>query len=249
MRTIRIWGRHAVFSALSNKQRQVESIICIKKYAEEVKQIRRVSIKIVDRRHLDDILPGVQHQGILLMCSSLNTCKLSTCDHINPDDNILALDQLQDPQNIGAIMRSMAAFNFKHLLVTKDRCPELDGVAAKASCGGIDRVHILKAVNLADSLIRLKKNGFWCFGLEGNEKDEYKKYSGNITKGVVLVVGSEGFGIRDRIKSECDGFISIDTNPEFPVLNASVAASLGMHIINNGDKYVPKKLEKDTSCL
>ncbi len=225
---VNLWGKHAVFAALKSRSRKIFKIQCIGSVRDEVAEIRPgLNIEVVERKFLNKKFPDVQHQGIVLTCSSLSCCKLSLCTHIQPNDCIVALDQVQDPHNVGAIIRSMAALGFKHLLMTKDHSPSLDGTVAKNACGALEQIHVSKVTNLADGLIYLKKKGFWCFGLE----EDGKKCSNDLIGGFVLVIGSEGKGIRKRVKSECDGFIGIDTDPSFPVLNASVAAALGMYIL------------------
>ncbi len=227
---VQIWGKHAVFAALKNPDRVILQIQCIENVKEEILSINsNAKIDVVSRAYLNKKFPNIQHQGVILTCSSLPCCnKLSSCSHIQPEDKIIVLDQIQDPHNIGAILRSMAAFGFKHLIITKDNAPSLDGIIAKNACGGLEHVHIIKVTNLADSLIYLKKKkGFWCFGLEENGDI----CSNHLLGGFALIIGSEGKGIRHRVKSECDGFIKIETNPSFPVLNASVAAALGMYIL------------------
>ncbi|QEK38578.1 23S rRNA (guanosine(2251)-2'-O)-methyltransferase RlmB [Candidatus Cytomitobacter primus] len=227
---VNLWGKHAVFSALKHGTRKIINVQCIESVKDEVMNINPyINIETVTRNYLNRKLPEVQHQGILLTCSSLSCCKLSLCTHIKPTDKIIALDHIKDPHNVGAIIRSMAALGFKHLLMTKDHSPSLDGTVAKNACGALEQIHVIKVTNLADGLIYLKKKGFWCFGLEEHGSNCFN----NLTKdGFVLVIGSEGKGIRNRVRSECDGFIKIDTNPEFPVLNASVAAALGMYILS-----------------
>ncbi|QEK37938.1 23S rRNA (guanosine(2251)-2'-O)-methyltransferase RlmB [Candidatus Cytomitobacter indipagum] len=233
---VNLWGKHSVFEAIKQKKRKIARIQCIDSLRDEVAEVlfdahidtRNVSLEIVDRNFLNKRFPDVQHQGILLTCSSLSCCKLSLCTHIEPNDRIIALDQINDPHNVGAIIRSMAALGFKHLLMTKDHSPPLDGTVAKNACGALEHIHVIKVTNLADGLIQLKKKGFWVFGLE----EHGSKCSDNLkTDGCVLVIGSEGKGIRQRVRSECDAFVKIETETNFSVLNASVAAALGMHIM------------------
>lgn len=226
---VSLWGKHAVFEAIKQKKRKILKIQCIDAMKDEVVSVAsHVPIEIVSRAFLNKKLPDMQHQGILLTCSSVPCCKLSLCTHIETNDRILALDHVSDPHNVGAIIRSMAAFGFKHLLMTKDHSPPLDGTVAKNACGALEHVHIIKVTNLSEGLIQLKKMGFWIFGLEehGNKCFDNLK-----TDGCVLVIGSEGKGIRHRVRSECDAFIKLDTEDNFSVLNASVAAALGMYIM------------------
>ncbi|USO00694.1 MAG: RNA methyltransferase [Alphaproteobacteria bacterium] len=227
---VSLWGKHAVFSVLKNRTRKINKLYCTENLLDEIKQFGNFfPIEIVTKAFLNQKLPEEVHQGVLLICSSHECCKLSLCKHLNHGDKILALDHVQDPQNVGAIIRSMAAFNFKHLLITKDRAPSLDGTVAKNACGALEYIHVLKVTNLADGLIFLKKKGFWCFGLD-LQGENYRKDM--VNDNCVLVVGNEGSGMRHRVKNECDFLLNLDTNVNFPVLNASVSAAIGMFMFN-----------------
>ncbi len=149
--------------------------------------------------------------------------------------NILILDQITDPQNVGAIMRSALAFDFKKIIITEFNSAKESSAMIKASAGCIDYVDIYSGANLNNLLEELKKIGYWCIGLAGEANISCKKI--NDYENIALVVGSEGNGIRQLVKKNCDLLVKIPTNSDVESLNVSVATAIVLNQIY-AKKYV-----------
>jgi 23S rRNA (guanosine2251-2'-O)-methyltransferase len=144
---------------------------------------------------------------------------------------LLVLDSIQDPQNLGSILRTALAAGFGHVIITRERSTPISGTVARTSAGALAHLKICQVVNLAVSLKELKKQGFWIYGavVSSGAESLYKNdYSGNIA----LVVGSEGKGIRSLVMKSCDHLITIPMEADFDSLNVSVAAGIIMFEIN-----------------
>ena len=118
------------------------------------------------------------------------------------------LDQVTDPNNIGSIMRSCALFNCKSIIVSNDNAPNVTGTMAKAASGALETVNYISVVNLSRAMIQFKKNDYWIYGFDSN-KINNQNINLNLPKKCVLVFGSEGKGLRNLTKKECDELISI----------------------------------------
>jgi len=144
---------------------------------------------------------------------------------------ILALDQITDPQNIGSIMRSCALFNCKGIILAKDNAPDLTPSLFKAASGAAEIVNFFKVTNLKRSISDLKKFGYWLYGFDSSDNKQSSEI--NFSKKSVLVFGSEGKGMRNLVKKECDEIIKIDMKPnkEFEIdsLNVSNATTIALY--------------------
>lgn len=139
---------------------------------------------------------------------------------------LLILDQLQDPHNIGAIIRSACAFGVKKIILPEHNSARESAVINKSSSGMIENVDLYLVGNLNMVLLKLKELGYWCIGLAGEGKetiDKIKEY-----KNIALIVGSEGNGIRDLVKKNCDLLVKIEIDSDVESLNASVAAAMAL---------------------
>jgi len=145
-------------------------------------------------------------------------------DHANP--LILAVDSVQDPHNFGALIRSAVAAGFYGVFFPKDRQVNITGTVASSSAGACFRIPLCRVVNLARSLDQLKKHGFWIYGTAAGETTSL--YSTKFNAPLVLVVGSEGKGIRLLVKKKCDQIFAIPLKNNIESLNVSVAAGIAM---------------------
>lgn len=136
---------------------------------------------------------------------------------------VVALDHIQDPRNLGAIIRTVAAAGGAGVIIEKKRCCEITETVYETSCGGAQRVPIVRVSNLRQSLMEMKKWGFWIAGAD--EKAKKTCFEADFSAPLVLVLGGEGEGLSRIIREECDFITRIPTSPEFPSLNISVAAS------------------------
>ena len=227
-----IWGLHASIAALNNNNRKIKNIYCSQmvfdKYLDNLNNI--VSpIKIVKINDLDILLKNkVTHQGIVIETLPLNYSDIN--DSLDNDDTIIALDQVTDPQNVGAIIRTFNFFGGKNLIITKDHSSEINGSLAKSASGALENINIIKATNLSMTLKNLRKKGYIIIGLDENSDVFLHKTKNYRNEKKVLVMGSEGKGLRRLTKANCDFLVSIaNNNSDFNTLNVSVSSALALY--------------------
>lgn len=246
-----IYGKNPVFLALKSNKRLIHEIIISKNQINEVNnflqnnslQKLQTKIKIVENGYFNNLFGGnAVHQSIAIKVSPSKIYNqfdlLSELHKINDKNNlpnILILDQITDPQNVGAIMRSALAFDFKKIIITEFNSAKESSAMIKASAGCIDYVDIYSGANLNNLLEELKKIGYWCIGLAGEANISCKKI--NDYENIALVVGSEGNGIRQLVKKNCDLLVKIPTNSDVESLNVSVATAIVLNQIY-AKKYV-----------
>ena len=237
--TIFLYGRHAVLAAIKNPKRKISKIFCTKENAEEIKKAlqigdRNMNLNITERKELDKLLPKDSvHQGFVLQCQELENYALEDICRMaenQPNCHVLILDQVTDPQNIGAIIRSCAAFDTLALILQDKNAPAETGAMAKASVGTIELLPICRVTNLSRTIEKLKTCGFWVVGLDGYATayiDEIDK-SGKIA----LIMGSEGKGMRRLIEENCDTTVKLPMSDKVESLNVSNAAAIALYEIN-----------------
>lgn len=232
-----IYGVHAVKAALLNDKRVFEELLITEnhqnlaqKYHSKIKKISLLDQKGFKKIYGDND----STQGIVLKTKDFQRPTLEQfIKNENSEDKsiLLALDQITDPQNIGSIMRSCALFNCKGIIVAKDNAPDLTPSLFKAASGAAEIVNYFKVTNLKRSISNLKKYGYWIYGFDSS--DNNKKSEINFSKKSILVFGSEGKGMRDLVKKECDELIKINMQPneKFKIdsLNVSNATTIGLY--------------------
>ena len=228
-----IWGLHASLEAISNQNRIIKKIFCSQRIFDNVLSknlVPEIHINILKKQDLDSILEDkVVHQGIIIETKPLT---YPTFDNILEKENlIIALDQVTDPQNVGAIIRSVKFFGGKTILITKDHSAEINGALAKSASGALEYIDIIKVTNLSMSLNNLKKKGFIIIGLDENSDVLLNNLNNYKNSKIVLVFGSEGKGLRRLTKERCDLLISINNNNDgnFTTLNVSTAAAVTLY--------------------
>ena len=231
-----IYGLHSVRAALMNKKRINDELIITenhkifgKKYQSKIKKIKILKPQDFKKNYGGDLTT----QGIVLKTQELE--RPSMFDFIKKEDKekksvILVLDQITDPQNIGAIMRSCALFNCRGIIVSKDNAPDLTPSLLKAASGAAEIVNYFKVTNIKRCLSELKKFGYWIYGFDSSK---YANSNLSYTKKSVLVFGSEGKGIRELVKKQCDEILKLNTksNVEFQIdsLNVSNATAIALY--------------------
>jgi 23S rRNA (guanosine2251-2'-O)-methyltransferase len=143
---------------------------------------------------------------------------------------IVILDQISDPHNVGAIMRTAAAFNAAAIIIAKNNAPDESANIAKIACGTMEITPIIKVVNITKTMEQIKEYGYWCIGLDGHAKQSIS--SSNLPDKLALVLGSEGKGIRKLVKQTCDLLVTIPMNPNVESLNVSNAAAISLYEIS-----------------
>jgi len=224
-----LYGRHAVLAALANPDRRVERILATKEFAERHAGELGSKVDLFSREELGQRLPaGAVHQGIAALVAPLEDPQLedllAKCgDHAL----VLALDQVTDPHNVGAILRSAAAFGVAGLVVTERHAPADTGVLAKAASGALEIVPLVRAVNLARTLDQLKEAGFWLYGLD--EKGDAAIGDLDLAGRTCIVLGAEGEGLRRLTAEKCDRLVTIPTAARLAALNVSNAAAVAAY--------------------
>ncbi|MCP5322923.1 MAG: 23S rRNA (guanosine(2251)-2'-O)-methyltransferase RlmB [Candidatus Paracaedibacteraceae bacterium] len=222
-----LYGVHAVSAALKNPKRQHEKLYVTADNEPEYKAYSNFT-KIVSKKEIEKLLPdGAVHQGVALLTSLLPDLYLEGLPLDKEVCLLLAFDQVTDPHNVGAILRSAACFNVDGVLHTDRNCPPETGVLAKSACGALDYISFAKVVNLARALDDLKERGFWVVGLSEHGTETLDQV--DLPKKIVLVVGAEGSGMRRLVMEKCDFLVQLPTNPAFPTLNASNAAAVALY--------------------
>ena len=228
-----LWGVHAVEAALSNPARPAPQRLTVNpERAREVANLVKrlgltVDIQQMENGDIARLLPmGAVHQGIALKTAELEPVDLA--DLATPAQGVLLmLDQITDPQNIGAIFRSAAAFGAKGVILQDRHAPALTGALAKAAAGGIERCPHARVVNLSRSLDELSDLGWRTVGLAGGgEQDLDAVVDGSP---VVLVLGSEGEGLRRLVAERCDQLARIGLAGGMESLNVSAAAAVALY--------------------
>jgi len=221
--------------ALENPHRQVLSIhvtsesILSKVLTDLSRAKNQAKVKQVSRQQLEALLPlGSVHQGIAIQVAPLPQMAIDDLrDDVSPNQCVVILDQVSDPHNVGAVLRSAAVFGAKALILTdKNALPE-SGVLAKSASGALEVVPLIRVINLARALKDLKDIGFWCVGFDesGAKRLDQVDLKGKIA----LVMGAEGSGMRRLTKDLCDFTVCLPTSTTFSTLNVSNAAAIALY--------------------
>jgi 23S rRNA (guanosine2251-2'-O)-methyltransferase len=225
-----IWGWHAVEAALANPRRGAPQRLVAT--ADKAKQIeakfgRKFALEVADAHQIGLSLPqGAVHQGVALRPAPLEDVELADFEP-RPGAVVLLLDQVTDPQNVGAILRSAAAFGVVGMVLQDRNAPKLTGALAKAAAGAVDQVPVARVVNLSRAIDELGKAGWRAVGLAGEaDRGLHEALDGGAT---VLVLGSEGEGLRRLVAEHCDELAKIPMPGGFESLNVSAAAAIALY--------------------
>ena len=222
-----IYGKNMVLEALRNKDKikkvylTKNNLDLIEKYKQKISKIQISSIKELD------MLASGNHQGIVAEVEEYGYVSLEEVIKTHKDDknvSLAILDGLEDPHNLGAILRSADASGIDGIIIPKNRSVQLSSTVAKVSTGAIEYVDVIQVVNLVNTIKTLKENGYWIIGLELDGSVDYRKqdYTGKIA----VIIGSEGRGISKLVKENCDYLVNIPMVGHVNSLNASVSASI-----------------------
>jgi 23S rRNA (guanosine2251-2'-O)-methyltransferase len=201
-----LYGWHTVKAALENPARRIHRLLATENAA---------------RRLADDAV----HQGLLAEADPLSA---PTVSELEPDGIVLVLDQITDPHNVGAILRSAAAFAVGAIVTTARHSPEATGVLAKSASGALELVPMVTVQNLARGLEELRQHGFLLVGLDSGGDDDLAAVT--LRAPLALVLGAEGKGLRQLTKATCDRLARIDVPGEIKSLNVSNAAALALYV-------------------
>jgi 23S rRNA (guanosine2251-2'-O)-methyltransferase len=237
-----IAGRNAVREALQRGDASIEKVLLAQtmrgRLADEIRGAAKeagVPVQFVPQTKLDHLAGGANHQGVVAISSPVEYADLDEMMSriaADPDEVrakkplVIALDEIEDPYNFGAILRSSVAAGAAGIVVPERKMAPVSAVTVKASAGAALRIPIARVTNLADSLVQLKERGYWVAGLEGEAEESV--WTLDWDRPFVIVVGNEGRGLRPRVQQVCDHLVSIPIRGAIESLNASVAAGVAM---------------------
>lgn len=226
-----LYGLHAVEAALANPKRAIHRIFATENAARRLEgplRNRGLTAELALPRQLDRMLGGdAVHQGVVLETKTLPPIELGD---VEPEGILVVLDQVTDPQNVGAVLRSAAAFGTAGLVLPERHSPPLSGALAKAASGALDIVPLILIGNLAQSLGALGERGFLRVGLAEEASEPLETAA--LTLPLALVLGAEGKGLRQLTRETCDQICRISTKEKLVSLNVSNAAAIALHWAN-----------------
>jgi len=225
-----IYGLHAVEAALQNPARTLHRLLATRNAWNEIESRltapARIEPEIVASEEISRALPpGAVHQGVALHLAPLPEPDLE--DTTVNARRLLVLDQVTDPHNVGAILRSAAVFGAEAVVMTERNSPPLTGVLAKAASGAVEHVKVVKIGNLARALQELKNMGFLIAGLDGEADQTLGEI--DVTRPVALVLGAEGAGLRRLTRETCDVLVKLPASGPMRSLNVSNAAAVALY--------------------
>ncbi|MEO5338669.1 MAG: 23S rRNA (guanosine(2251)-2'-O)-methyltransferase RlmB [Magnetospirillum sp. WYHS-4] len=243
-----IYGMHAVEAALANPARPCHRLLVAQAAGDEVldrlaaagarAMVPRPAAETCARPELEALLPpGAVHQGVVLLVSPLPETGVDAAWEGLADGAggvAVVLDQATDPRNVGAVLRSAAAFGARAVIVQSRHAPDETAALAKAASGALERVPLVQATNLVRAMDELKANGFWCVGLDARAPGSLAE--ADLTGRVALVLGSEGGGLRRLVRESCDLLARIPMSGAVESLNLSNAAAVALYETARGRK-------------
>ena len=214
-----ITGKNAIREYLKNNTKIYKAYVNKNMKDELISELKNknISIEYIDKFKRDKI--SKNNQGIIIKVDDYKYKDISDID----DDIVVILDHLEDPHNLGAIIRTCEVAGIRNIIIPKDRSVSVNETVMKTSAGALNHINLIMVTNLTETMKKLKKDGFWFVGMDMSG-DNYKKidYTGKIG----LVVGSEGFGMSKLVEQNCDFIATIPMRGKVNSLNASVAAGI-----------------------
>ncbi|HEV2785060.1 MAG TPA: 23S rRNA (guanosine(2251)-2'-O)-methyltransferase RlmB [Solirubrobacteraceae bacterium] len=217
-----LYGRNPVREALRAGRRTIEQIWATERTVARERWLREARARLASAEEIERRCGSPDHQGV---CAHAGGYPYVSAPELlrAGEPFIVALDELQDPQNLGAIARSAECAGTTGLVICERRATAVTPAVAKASAGAVEHLRIARVRNMSDFLADAKAAGAWCYGADAAAKTNYAEpdYRG----GVVLVMGAEGAGLRPRVAKSCDVLISLPMRGRIESLNASAAAA------------------------
>lgn len=224
-----LYGVHPVVEALRNPQRRHRRLLATEnglRRLQEVVGTLPLEAEIVRPSEIDRLLtPDSVHQGLYLVCDPLPSPEL---DSLPDDAVVLALDQITDPHNVGAILRSAAAFGAAAVIVTIRHSPAATGVLAKSASGALEHVPLISVRNLGDALETLGKRGFQRIGFDSDGDVALDDVA--LKRPLIMVMGAEGKGLRQRTRELCDHVARLEVPGAITSLNVSNATAIALYV-------------------
>lgn len=239
-----LWGVHAVTEAWLNPERRIKALhiteLMVKEFEPVLQKARdlglkRPEAKIIDKKDMDRRLPpGAVHQGIAVDADPLPETfvqDLAVASATSDKSVILMLDQVTDPHNVGAILRSASAFGAAGIIMQRRHSPEMTGVLAKAACGAVEHLPVCYEINLSRALEVLQQAGFFAVAFDEHADDTFATLTPHAK--TVLVLGAEGSGLRQKIREQCNARVRLPTQGAIQSLNVSNAAAIGLYAVSS----------------
>jgi 23S rRNA (guanosine2251-2'-O)-methyltransferase len=224
-----IYGWHSAVAALKNPERRIQKVLATRNAVDRLSELGiQNPPQPVDPREIDRLVGAdAVHQGIAVLADPLPERDLESLAEAKL---IVVLDQVTDPHNVGAVLRSAAAFNADAIVLTERHGPAETGVLAKAASGGLEHVPLIRVTNLARAMDQLGEMGFFRLGLDSGHVDTLEA----IEPGgkIAIALGAEGKGLRRLTREKCDRLVRIDAPGAITSLNVSNAAALALYVLN-----------------
>jgi 23S rRNA (guanosine2251-2'-O)-methyltransferase len=229
---VRLFGMHPVAAALQNPKRKINKLVLTenaeRRLVEAIGALKH-PVEYTTPRDLDQILgPDAVHQGAMLETEPLLEPEFKDLIAASGGRPVIVLDQVTDPHNAGAVLRSAAVFGAAGLVMTRRHSPPLNGVLAKSASGALELVPVALVQNLSRALEELKEVGFRVVGLDGGAEARLEEL--DWSRPTALVMGAEGRGLRELTAKTCDQLARITTSGPIDSLNVSNAAAVALHI-------------------
>ena len=228
-----IYGKNTVLQALKDNKKIKKLLIANASNIKAVASQKKVKFQEVKKSDLDKLVKG-NHQGVV---AEVEDYRLYSVEEIVKDiatdklPLIVMLDGIEDPHNLGAILRTGECIGVDGIIYKKHHAVSLNSTVAKVSCGAIERVKVAEVTNLTQTIKKLKQQGYWICGTDVNEASDYRSLNYDLP--LVLVIGAEGKGISRLVKKECDFLIKLPMLGSVSSLNASVATGIILYEIYN----------------
>lgn len=236
-----IYGINPVREALVAQKRKIEKIVLSRRSDEKIgggkqeiaEKARKqgIALDYLTLNHVSSLAGTTEHQGVIAFLAEKEFLPLplliEKASSQGQNGILLILDGVEDPRNLGSIIRSAVAFGVAGIIVAKDRSVHITPAVAKVASGALEYVNLCLVVNISQTIAKLKEKGLWVWGLDavgGKQVD-----AADLEGPLALVVGAEGRGIRHLVKKSCDGILRIPISKEISSLNAAVACSLAIY--------------------
>ena len=231
-----IMGKSPVLEALKSERDINKILIAEGSQRGQMGQITNLAkelnvlVQFVPKKKLDDMVEG-NHQGVVAQVAAYQYAELddlfALAEKRNEAPFFLLLDEIEDPHNLGSIMRTADATGAHGIIIPKRRAVGLTATVAKTSTGAIEHIPVVRVTNMARTIEELKERGVWIAGTDAGGKQDYRQFDGTMPLG--LVIGSEGKGMGRLIREKCDFLIHLPMTGHVTSLNASVAAAILMY--------------------
>ncbi|UYY58226.1 23S rRNA (guanosine(2251)-2'-O)-methyltransferase RlmB [Sphingomonas sp. S2-65] len=229
----RFYGRHAVLAALDNPERKIRKIWGTHEVLAGIVIPPEIQVTFAEAADLGRLVPNdAPHQGIVAEVDPLEEIWLGDLLEQGKGDNrpLIILDQVTDPHNVGAILRSAAAFDALGIITQDRHAPPESGSLARSASGTLETVPWVRVVNLARALDEIGEAGFWRIGLTGHAEGTLAQVIGDAAK-VALVLGAEGEGMRQNTEQHCDQLAKLPISSKVESLNVSNAAAVALYAV------------------